>query len=175
MSTKANTVTYTVNDRAIVDALKGADHPMTLAEINAVTGLAPLKPGSMTAAIRKGLITKGEEIKVKRPAKREVSTYSFVTADALKGGKDGKAFNYTSSETNILAAAAAMPSKDASFTLAELSAACGFEVKSGNINSLVKKGNLAKVGTRKVDCESTAKVNTYVFAADVPADAALTN
>ena len=172
MTTKVNTVTtYTANDHVIVDVLKGAGHPMTLAEINAATGLAPLKPGSMTAAIRKGLITKGEEIKVKRPAKREVSTYSFVTADALKGGKDGKAFNYTSSETNILAAAATMP-KDAPFTLAELSAACGSEIKSGNINSLVKKGNLAKVGTRKVDCETTAKVSTYVFAADVPADAA---
>lgn len=164
MSTKIN---YTANDRAIVDALKGADHPMTLAEINATTGLAPLKPGSMTAAVRKGLITKGEEIKVKRPAKREVSTYSFVTADALKGGKDGKAFNYTSSETNILAAAATMP-KDVPFTLAELSTAYGSEIKSGNINSLVKKGNLAKVGTRKVDCEATAKVSTYVFAADIP-------
>jgi len=170
MTTKTNTAvtTYTANDRAIVDALKGADHPMTLAEINAATGLAPLKPGSMTAAVHKGLITKGEEIKVKRPAKREVSTYSFVTADALKGGKDGKAFNYTSSETNILAAAATMPKDDTPFTLAELSAAYGSEIKSGNINSLVKKGNLAKVGTRKVDCEATAKVSTYVFAADIP-------
>lgn len=169
----SKTINYTANDRAIVAALKDADHPLTLAEINEKSGLS-LKPGSMTSAIRKGLIAKGEDVKVKRPVKREVSTYVFVTADVLNitmDGKPFKPFSYTPSETRILAAAATMPHKD-SFTLAELSAAYGAEVKSGNINALVKKGNLAKVGTRKVDCEATAKVSTYVWCADIPSDGA---
>lgn len=169
----SKTINYTANDRAIVAALKGADHPLTLAEINEKSGLS-LKPGSMTSAIRKGLIVKGEDVKVKRTVKREVSTYRFVTADALDITMDGKPikpFNYTPSEIAILATAATMP-KGEPFTLAELSAAHGAApIKSGNINSLVKKGNLAKAGTRKIECEGSAKVATYVFAADIPSTA----
>lgn len=168
------TITYTANDRAIVAALKGADHPLTLAEINEKSGLS-LKPGSMTSAIRKGLIVKGDDVKVKRPVKREVSTYVFVTADVLNITMDGKPikpikpFNYTPSELAILATAATMP-KGEPFTLAELAAAHRAEIKSGNINSLVKKGNLAKAGTRKIECEGSAKVATYMWCADVPSD-----
>ena len=170
------TITYTANDRAIVEALKGADHPLTLAEINEKSGLS-LKPGSMTSAIRKGLIAKGDDVKVKRPVKREVSTYVFVTADALNITMDGKPikpFNYTPSELAILTTAATMP-KGEPFTLVELSIAHRAEIKSGNINSLVKKGNLAKAGTRKIECEGSAKVATYIFAADIPSTANAAN
>ena len=159
---KTNTVNYTANDRAIVEALKNASKPMTLAEINEATGLE-LKPGSLSAAVKKGLIAKGNEVKVLRDSHREVSTFTFVTADVLKNGD--KAYNYTDSEVKILAAAATL---EGEFTLAELSDACGITLKSGNINSLVKKGNLAKAGTRKVPCKAPAKVFTYVFVADIP-------
>lgn len=172
---KTKTVTYTANDRAIVAVLKGADHPMTLAEINEKAHLN-LKAGSITSALRKGLITKcGDKVPVKRRTKHKVSTYSFVTAEVLievrNDGGAPKPYNYTPSETAILATASTMP-KDKPFTLAELSAAHGSEVKSGNINSLLNKGNLVKVGTRIVDAWTTTKVSTYVFAADVPADGA---
>lgn len=173
---KTKTINYTANDRTIVAALKDADHPMTLAEINEKAHLN-LKAGSITSAVRKGLVTKVGETKVKRPTKHKVSTYSFVTAEVLTevrhDGSAPKPYNYTPSETAILATASTMPHQDKPFTLAELSAAHGAEVKSGNINSLLYKGNLAKVGTRIVDAWTYTKVSTYAFAADVPSDEAV--
>lgn len=71
-----------------------------------------------------------------------------------------KTINYTENEKKILNALA---DADHAMTLAELSTALGFEVKSGNINALVKKGNVEKSGEREVIVQAKRKVGEYSF------------
>lgn len=157
-------INYTENDRAIVAALKG-NEPMSLAEISEATGLN-LVPGHIVAAMRKGLIAKAGEREVEKMGTRAVCSYEFVTADALKNA-EGKEFNYTDSEKEILAAASEMESP---FTLAKLSEVMGRKITSGSTNGLIRKGNIAK--GEKVDVETTVKtiVSTYQFVRDIDAE-----
>lgn len=157
---------YTVNDRAIVDALRNAPEGLTLAGLCEATGLE-LKPGHVVSAMRKGLINSIGEVTVERPGTREVSTYNFVTADVLS--KDGKPFNYTDGEKEVLKVAATI---DSPFTLANLAEAMGLErLTSGRINGLVKKGNITKGDMVEVPTTVKASAKIYGYVKDIPADA----
>lgn len=159
-------IVYNDNDRAIVNSLKGTDG-LTIAEINAATGLE-LKPGNIVAAMRKGLIAAIGEREITRPTTRTVSTYNYVDSDTHIA-ENGKAFNYTDNEKNVLSFAANM---EGEFTLAELAAAMGLEkLSSGSINGLVKKGNITKGEGREVESLAKSTVKVYGFVKDVPADA----
>lgn len=156
-------VTYNDNDRAIVNALKG-NEGLTLAEINEATGLT-LVSGNIVSAMKKGLIAASGEKEVERPVVRPVSTYSFVTDEVLIGA-NGKPCNYTDNEKGILGAAKGI---DGEFTLADLAAAMGLEkLSSGSINGLVKKGNIAKAGSRDVEGIAKSTVKVYSFVRDIP-------
>jgi len=157
---------YTVNDRAIVDALRKAPEGLTLAGLCEATGLE-LKPGHVVSAMKKGLIASIGEVTVERPGTREVSTYNFVTADVLSN--DGKPFNYTDGEKAVLDAAAHI---DSPFTLADLAEAMGLEkLTSGRINGLVKKGNITKGDMVEVPTTVKASAKVYGYVKDIPADA----
>lgn len=167
----ATQITFNSRDKAIVDALKLNEKGLTLAQLSEATGLE-LKPGHITSAVRKGLAVNAGKISIERDGSREVDTYSFVTADALSNA-DGKAFNYTDSEKEILGVA---PNLEAEFTLNQLSTAVGRKLVSGSISGLIKKGNFTKTGN-KVDepCKVKSNVSLYVFGKDIPADAKIVN
>ena len=71
-----------------------------------------------------------------------------------------KTVNYTDTEKKIVDALA---SADHALTLAELSERLGMEIKSGNINALVKKGNVEKTGEREIVVQAKRKVGEYSF------------
>lgn len=71
-----------------------------------------------------------------------------------------KTVNYTETEKKILNA---LETADHAMTLAELTDALGMEIKSGNINALVKKGNVEKSGEREVIVQAKRKVGEYSF------------
>ena len=157
---------YTVNDRAIVDALRNAPEGLTLAGLCEATGLE-LKPGHVVSAMRKGLIASIGEVTVERPGTREVSTYNFVTADVLSNGD--KPCNYTDGEREVLKVAATI---DSPFTLTDLATAMGLErLTSGRINGLVKKGNITKGDMVEVPTTVKASAKVYGYVKDIPADA----
>lgn len=163
MSQKERKVTYTDNDRAIVNALRDSEG-LTLAELRDVTGI-DLKPGHVVSAMKKGLIASIGEREVFRPSTREVSTYIYVNSDIAKNAK-GQACNYSENESTVLKAAASF---DGAFTLAELASAMGVEkLSSGSINGLVKKGNIAKGDMREIETTSKSKVKVYGFVSEIP-------
>ena len=164
----AKQTVFTKTDKAIVEALKGAPEGLTLAELNEVTGLE-VKSGHVVGAVKKGLIEAIGEREIQRPGKRKVSTYLFVTVDALSNA-EGKTFNYTDNEKALLTVAGSMTGD---FTLAELAAAMGKErLTSGSINGLVKKGNIVKgAEDRTIEVQVKSSVNVYGFVKDIPADA----
>lgn len=71
-----------------------------------------------------------------------------------------KTVNYTDTEKKIVETLA---NADHALTLAELSENLGMEIKSGNINALVKKGNVEKSGEREVIVQAKRKVGEYSF------------
>lgn len=71
-----------------------------------------------------------------------------------------KTVNYTETEKKILNA---LETADHAMTLAELTETLGMEIKSGNINALVKKGNVEKSGEREVIVQAKRKVGEYSF------------
>lgn len=71
-----------------------------------------------------------------------------------------KIVNYTDTERKIVEALA---NADHALTLAELSEKLGMEIKSGNINALVKKGNVEKTGEREIVVQAKRKVGEYSF------------
>lgn len=162
--TKEKVITYSETDRAIVGALNGSEG-MTFAELKDATGMN-LVAGHISSALRKNLIKKVGTVEVQRPVSRTVSTYRYVDSD-VKENEKGKAYNYTDSEREVLNAAAKM---DGEFTLAQLASAMGLEkLSSGRINSLVKKGNIAKGDGAEV--ESFTKSEVGVYAIDtIPSD-----
>ena len=159
---KETKINYTENDRAIVNALKGSD-PMTLAQINEVTG-QHFVAGHIVSAMKKGLISKVGEVAVEKDSTRKVYTYNFVSADVMTR-EDGKAYEYTDNEKEILSVAATL---DNPFTLDTLSTAAGRKIASGSTNGLIKKGNLTKGEQVSVPCKVKSTVSTYAFAADIP-------
>ena len=160
---KEKQINYTENDRAIVNALKGAEGPMTLAQINEATGLK-LVAGNIVSAMRKGLIAKDGEVEVLKEGTRKVFTYNFVSSEVMTKA-DGKPFNYTDGEQEILKAASEI---DSPFTLETLSKKLGRKVSSGSTNGLIKKGNLTKGDQISVPCMVKSTVSTYAFVADIP-------
>ena len=170
MATKAKPITYNDNDRAIVNALKGAENGLTLTEINETSPLGlRLVSGNIVSAMKKGLIAATGEKEVERPTTRSVSTYKFVTDEVLNSAT-GKPFNYTDNEKSVLGAAKGIEAED--FTLAELAAAMNIEkLSSGSINGLVKKGNIAKAGSREVAGVTKTTVKVYSFVMDIPESA----
>lgn len=163
---KEKQITYTENDYAIVNALKGAESPMTLVQIKEATGLSNLVAGHMVSAMRKGLIAKEGNVTVEKDGTRKVYTYNFATAEVMNK-PDGKPFNYSDTEKRILAAAAKM---DGPFTLTALSEIVGCRVVSGSTNGLIKKGNLTRGEQIEVPCKVKSTVATYVFVKDIPTD-----
>ena len=163
MASTNKPINYTENDRAIVSALKGAENGLTLAGLCEATGLE-LKPGHIVSAMKKGLIEAVNEIEVSKPGNRKVRTYSFVTADVL--ANDGKPFNYTDGEKEVLNAAGSI---DSPFTLTDLATAMNLDkISSGRINGLVKKGNIAKGDQVVVPCTVKSTVKVYGFVKDIP-------
>ena len=163
---KERTVKYNDNDRLIVATLKNYPDGLTISEFNEIVG-SKLVPAQFTNAKNKHLVAVIGEREISRPSKRKVATYAFVTADVLNN-EDGKAYNYTDDEKSILGTASQM---EGDFTLGELSEAYGSKLASGNINGLVKKGNIQKVGEVTVAAMSKDTVKVWGYLADVPADA----
>ena len=155
-----NTKTITWNDaaKAIVKTLADSDKPLTLAEINAISGVEIL-PGNITGLVKKGVILNVGKTVIATPSKRKVSTYAFVTAEPQTNPANGKICNYTETETAILAT---MKDADEPMTLAQISEAMGRALISGNINGLVTKGNVAVAGEVEVPCMAKKKVSKYV-------------
>lgn len=163
---KERTVKYNDNDRLIVATLKNYPDGLTISEFNEIVG-SKLVPAQFTNAKNKHLVAVIGEREISRPSKRKVATYTFVTADVLNN-EDGKAYNYTDDEKSILAIAGQI---GGDFTLGELSEAYGSKLASGNINGLVKKGNIQKTGEVTVATMSKDTVKVWGYLADVPADA----
>ena len=161
---KENKINYTENDRTIVNALKGAESPMTLAQINETTNLVKLVAGNIVSAMKKGLIAKAGEVDVEKEGTRKVYTYNFVSGDVMTKA-DGTPFNYTDGEKEILKVASEI---DSPFTLETLSKKLGRKVSSGSTNGLIKKGNITKGDQISVPCMVKSTVSTYAFVADIP-------
>lgn len=165
---KKNKINYTENDRAIVKALKGAEGPMTLAQINEAIDFKlvnkKIVAGNIVSAMKKGLIAKAGEVDVEKEGTRKVYTYNFVSGDVMTKA-DGKPFNYTDGEKEILKVASEV---DSPFTLETLSEKLGRKVSSGSTNGLIKKGNITKGDQISVPCMVKSTVSTYVFVADIP-------
>ena len=162
---KEKQINYTENDRAIVNVLKGAEGPMTLAQINEATGLK-LVAGNIVSAMKKGLIAKDGEVDVLKEGTRKVYTYNFVSGEVMTKA-DGKPFNYTDGEKEILKVASEI---DSPFTLETLSKKLGRKVNSGSTNGLIKKGNITKGNQILVPCMTKSTVSVYAFVADIPAN-----
>jgi hypothetical protein len=162
---KTKKINYTINDKAIVAALKDAPNGLTLADLVKVTGIE-LKPGHVVSAKNKGLIDTIGEVAVEKEGKRKVFTYNFVTADVLT--KNDKPCNYTDGEKDILNTASKF---DAAFTLADLANAMGVDkIAPGRITSLVRKGNMTKGDQVEVPTTVKDNVKVYGFVKDIPAD-----
>jgi hypothetical protein len=159
-----NKINYTEKDRLIVSILKESEVDLTLAQIIERAGM-PIAPGTITAAINKGLVAKTGEVDIERPSKRSVSTYSLVTDEVQMNAK-GKPANYTDGEKAIMGV---LKGAEAPMTLAEIAVALGVEkLTSGAINGLIKKGNVVKAGVREVPVMAKAKASVYEFVADIP-------
>lgn len=157
-NTKSKTITWNDAAKAIVKTLADSDKPLTLAEINAISGVEIL-PGNITGLIKKGVILNVGKTDALVPSKRKVSLYAFVTAEPQTNPANGKICNYTDTERAILAT---IKDADAPMTLAQISEAMGRTLISGNINGLVTKGNVAVAGEVEVPCMSKKKVSKYV-------------
>lgn len=161
---------FSEKDRAIVAALKStAPEPLDMSMIAELVKPLTIVSGNIVSAMSKGLIVKAGETEMPCTVKREVFTYSFVTDEILKN-EDGKEFNYTAGEKEILATAKENFGTDKSFILTHLAAAMGKDkLSSGSINGLVKKGNFVKGEKVQVYADSTRVVNVYALADDVDA------
>lgn len=164
------TIKYNDTDRAIFDILKASDHPLTFNEINEAviaSGREAIKIAHVTSAVKKGIVIKSGEVEVERPSNHKVTGYAFAGAEPNLDPKSGKEFNYTEGEKSILSALAAS-NHEGNFTLAQLSEIVGRKLTSGNINGLVRKGNLEKLDEKvEVTSISKGKVGTYTTAVDV--------
>lgn len=144
--------------KAVVKTLAEAERPLTLAEINAISGVQVVA-GNIAGLVKQGIILNVGKASVDMPSKRKVSAYAFVTAEPQKNPANGKMCNYTDTEKAILAT---IKEADAPMTLAQISEAMGRTLISGNINGLVTKGNVTVAGEVEVPCTAKKKVSTYV-------------
>ena len=111
-----NVKTIVWNDaaKAIVKTLADSDKPLTLAEINAISGVKVVA-GNITSLVRQGVILNVGTTSVAVPSKRKVGTYAFITAEPQTNPANGKICNYTDTERAILAT---IKDADAPMTLA---------------------------------------------------------
>ena len=160
MNTNAKPKNIVWNDaaKAIVKTLAESDKPLTLAEINAISGVKVVA-GNITSLIRQGVILNVGTTSVAVPSKRKVNTYTLITAEPQTNPANGKICNYTDTEKAILAT---IKDADAPMTLAQIGEAMGRILISGNINGLVTKGNVGMAGEVEVPCMSKKKASQYV-------------
>ena len=158
VKTQSKIIVWNDAAKAIVKTLAESDRPLTLAEINSISGVEVL-PGNITGLVKKGVILNVGKVDAAVPSKRKVSLYAFVTAEPQTNPANGKICNYTETETAILAT---MKDADEPMTLAQISEAMGRTLISGNINGLVTKGNVSIAGEVEVPCMSKKKVSQYV-------------
>ena len=158
VNAKPKTIKWNDAAKAIVKTLAESDKPLTLAEINAVSGVKVVA-GNITSLIRQGIILNVGTTSVAVPSKRKVNTYTLITADPQTNPANGKICNYTDTEKAILAT---IKNTDAPMTLAQISEAMDRTLISGNINGLVTKGNVAMAGEVEVPCMSKKKASQYV-------------
>lgn len=78
VNAKGKPVNYTDGEKAIMGVLKGAEAPMTLAEIAMALGKERLTSGSINGLVGKGNVAKAGERAVTVVSKAEVNTYEFV-------------------------------------------------------------------------------------------------
>lgn len=155
---KQKVIVWSDAAKAVVKTLAESDKPLTLAEINAVSGVKVVA-GNITSLIRQGIILNVGTTSVAVPSKRKVNTYTLITADPQINPANGKICNYTDTEKAILAT---IKDADAPMTLAQISEAMDRTLISGNINGLVTKGNVAMAGEVEVPCMSKKKASQYV-------------
>lgn len=136
--------------KAVIEVLRNANAPMTLAEIGAAIGV-DLKTGTTNAMLTAGVIVKAGETKVAATGTSPRATYTFNCMPS-----ENSKFVMTPERTAI---AAALEGK--TMTLAQVSEIVGFEVKSGSINAMVSAGVVAKVGEVKVTVPRSKTVATY--------------
>lgn len=158
VNTKTQNNVWNDAAKAIVKTLADSDKPLTLAEINSISGVEVL-PGNITGLVKKGVIINVGKTVIAVPSKRKVSLYAFVTAEPQTNPANGKICNYTDTESTILAA---IKDADEPMTLAQIGEVMGRTLISGNINGLVTKGNVAIAGEVEVPCMSKKKVSLYV-------------
>ena len=144
--------------KAVVKTLAESDKPLTLAEINTVSGVKVVA-GNITSLIRQGIILNVGTTSVAVPSKRKVNTYTLITAEPQTNPANGKICNYTDTEKAILVT---IKDADAPMTLAQIGEAMDRTLISGNINGLVTKGNVAIAGEVEVPCMSKKKASQYV-------------
>ena len=144
--------------KAVVKTLAESDKPLTLAEINAASGVKVVA-GNITSLIRQGIILNVGTTSVAVPSKRKVNIYTLITAEPQSNPANGKICNYTDTERAILAT---IKDADAPMTLAQIGEAMDRTLISGNINGLVTKGNVAIAGEVEVPCMSKKKASQYV-------------
>lgn len=155
---KQKVIVWSDAAKAVVKTLAESDKSLTLAEINAVSGVKVVA-GNITSLIRQGIILNVGTTSVAVPSKRKVNTYTLITADPQTNPANGKICNYTDTEKAILAI---IKDADAPMTLAQISEAMDRTLISGNINGLVTKGNVAIAGEVEVPCMSKKKASQYV-------------
>ena len=155
---KQKVIVWSDAAKAVVKTLAESDKPLTLAEINAVSGVKVVA-GNITSLIRQGIILNVGTTSVAVPSKRKVNTYTLITADPQINPANGKTCNYTDTEKAILAT---IKDADVPMTLAQISEAMDRTLISGNINGLVTKGNVAMAGEVEVPCMSKKKASQYV-------------
>lgn len=68
--------TLSQDAKIVLQVLKDATTPLTLAEINAIGG-TNVKTGTLVSLIKKGMIAKGDDKEVEYTAKKFVGTYKI--------------------------------------------------------------------------------------------------
>lgn len=158
INAKQKVIVWSDAAKAVVKTLAESDKSLTLAEINAVSGVKVVA-GNITSLIRQGIILNVGTTSVAVPSKRKVNTYTLITTEPQTNPANGKICNYTDTEKAILAT---IKDADAPMTLAQIGEAMGRTLISGNINGLVTKGNVAMAGEVEVPCMSKKKASQYV-------------
>ena len=155
---KQKVIVWSDAAKAVVKTLAESDKPLTLAEINAASGVKVVA-GNITSLIRQGIILNVGTTSVAVSSKRKVNTYTLITAEPQTNPANGKICNYTDTEKAILAT---IKDADAPITLAQIGEAMDRTLISGNINGLVTKGNVSIAGEVEVPCMSKKKASQYV-------------
>lgn len=70
--------TYTDGEKAILNAASSIDSPFTLAQLATAMNVEKVFSGSINGLVKKGNITKGDQVEVPATAKSLVKVYRFV-------------------------------------------------------------------------------------------------